>query len=109
GIYSLGTYLGCALLDLAFQRARGKDKADLVEALRNAVLVDSPIGPLRLDEFGNAVSTAYIRRIELKNGKLGDTILETYPDVSQFWTYDPTWFLEQPVYSRDYPPAKNLE
>jgi branched-chain amino acid transport system substrate-binding protein len=28
--------------------------------------------------------------------------------VSQFWTYPPAEFLKQPVYSRDFPPAKNL-
>ncbi len=33
----------------------------------------------------------------------------TYPNVSQFWTYDPKEFLKNPVYSRDWPPAKNLE
>jgi hypothetical protein len=31
------------------------------------------------------------------------------PDVTQFWTYDNTEFLRNPVYARDYPPAKNLE
>jgi branched-chain amino acid transport system substrate-binding protein len=29
--------------------------------------------------------------------------------VSQFWTYKPEEFLKNPVYSRDFPPAKNLE
>jgi branched-chain amino acid transport system substrate-binding protein len=29
--------------------------------------------------------------------------------VSQFWRYPPKEFLEHPVYSRDWPPAKNLE
>ena len=36
-------------------------------------------------------------------------VIKTYPDVSQFWTYDKTAFLKNPVYSRDYPLAKNLE
>jgi len=35
--------------------------------------------------------------------------VHTYPDVSQFWTYDPKAFLKKPVYSRDYPPARYLE
>jgi branched-chain amino acid transport system substrate-binding protein len=38
-----------------------------------------------------------------------NTVIKTYPNVSQFWTYDPKQFLANPVYSRDYPPAKNLE
>jgi branched-chain amino acid transport system substrate-binding protein len=29
--------------------------------------------------------------------------------VSQFWTYDEKAFLANPVYSRDYPPSKNLD
>ena len=28
-------------------------------------------------------------------------------DFSQFWTFDEKWFLEQPVYSRDYPALKS--
>jgi len=33
----------------------------------------------------------------------------TYPRVSQFWTFDPKQFIQQPVFSRDYPPSKFLE
>jgi branched-chain amino acid transport system substrate-binding protein len=36
-------------------------------------------------------------------------VIKTYPNVSQFWTYDEKAFLAQPVYGRDEPPAKNLE
>ena len=36
-------------------------------------------------------------------------MIHTYPNVSQFWTYKPEEFLKNPVYSRDFPPAKNLE
>jgi branched-chain amino acid transport system substrate-binding protein len=43
------------------------------------------------------------------DGRLVNSVIKTYPDVSQFWTYDKTAFLKNPVYSRDYPPAKNLE
>jgi branched-chain amino acid transport system substrate-binding protein len=43
------------------------------------------------------------------SGKLTNTIVKTYPQVSQFWTYDPKKFFEQPVFSRDFPPSKNLE
>ena len=39
-------------------------------------------------------------------GKMVNKTIKTYHNVSQFWTFDPTWFLQQPVYSRDYPPMK---
>jgi len=43
------------------------------------------------------------------DGRLVNSVIKTYPDVTQFWTYDKAAFLKNPVYSRDYPPAKNLE
>ncbi len=49
------------------------------------------------------------RRVERKGAKLVNTVVKTYPQVSQFWTYDPKAFLAAPVYSRDFPPSKNLE
>ena len=44
-----------------------------------------------------------------KDGRYVNAVIKTYPDVSQFWTYKQDEFLKNPVYSRDYPPAKNLE
>lgn len=38
--------------------------------------------------------------------ELWNTVIKTYPKVSQFWTYDKAKFLAQPVYSRDFPPCK---
>src|SRR6266478_303891 len=48
-------------------------------------------------------------KIEHKDGRLVNRVIHTYPNVSQFWTYKPEEFLKNPVYSRDWPPAKNLE
>ena len=64
---------------------------------------------MRFDELGNAVGNAYIRKVEKKGGKYVNAVIKTYPDVGQFWTYNKDEFLKNPVYSRDYPPAKNLE
>jgi hypothetical protein len=45
----------------------------------------------------------------MQNGKLVNAIIKTYPAVSQFWTYNHKDFLANPVYSREYPPAINVE
>jgi len=66
-------------------------------------------GPVKIDEFGNAIGDVYIRKVARSEGRLVNSVIKTYPDVSQFWTYDKTAFLKNPVYSRDFPPAKNLE
>ena len=51
----------------------------------------------------------FIRRCEKRGDQLVNTVIKTYPNVSQFWTYPEKDFLANPVYSRDYPPARNLE
>ena len=76
-----------------------------------AVRAAAALPPLTfvLDHLGNVVGDVFVRRCERKDGQLVNTIIETYPGVSQFWTYDEKAFLANPVYTRDYPPAKNLE
>jgi len=83
------------------------DKAALITAMRAVSLADSPRGPLHFDHFGNVIGTVYIRRVVKQDGKLEQHTIKTYPNVSQFWTFDEKWFLAQPVYSRDYPPLKS--
>ena len=80
-----------------------------MKALLNAKVEKTIRGPMRFDELGNSVGNAYVRKVEKKGGKYVNSVIKTYPDVGQFWTYGKDEFLKNPVYSRDYPPAKNLE
>ena len=98
------------MLESALKAVSGKveDKDAFMAALR-ATKVDTVRGPVRFDEFGNVVGNVYIRKVVRKDARLVNAVIKTYPDVSQFWTYDPKQFLANPVYSRDFPPAKNLE
>lgn len=68
--------------------------------------VQDPRGPIRVDEYGNPTQNVYILKVERVGGRLQNTVIHTYPMVSQFWTYKPDEFMKQPPYSRDYPPAK---
>ena len=74
-------------------------------ALR-AVRVETVRGPIKFDEYGNVIGNIAIRKVEKKDGRLVNTPVHTYKDVSQFWTYKPAEFLKHPVWSRDYPPMK---
>ena len=76
---------------------------------KHAISTVMPMGPIQLDEYGKPVLNVYIRKVERKDGQLVNTIVETFRDVSQFWTYDAKQFLAAPQYARDIPPAKNLE
>ena len=111
GGYSAGTYIAGQCVEAAIQKLGGKadDKKALAEALHQVSLTDTPRGPVKFDHLGNVIGTVYIRKCEKKDGKLVNTVVKRYPNVSQFWTYEEKAFLANPVYARDYPPAKNLE
>ena len=111
GGYSAGMYIAGQCVEAAIHKLDGKadDRKAFAEALHQVSLTDTPRGPAQFDHFGNVVGDVFIRKCERKDGKLVNTIIKTYPKVSQFWTYDEKAFLANPVYSRDYPPAKNLE
>ena len=110
GYYGAGMYANGAIFQNAVEQVKGKveDKPALMKALR-ATNIDTCRGRVRFDQYGNVVGDIYIRKVERKDNRLVNTVIFTYPNVSQFWTYKPDEFLRNPVYSRDYPPAKNLE
>ena len=111
GYYTMGAYGAALMMEQALKAVAGKveDKAAFMAALRKVQVADDPRGLVKLDELGNPLMDMYIRKVERKNGKLVNSVIKTYPSVSQFWTYDKAAFLANPVYSRDYPAAKNLQ
>ncbi|OFZ86524.1 MAG: ABC transporter substrate-binding protein [Betaproteobacteria bacterium RBG_16_64_18] len=110
GFYAAATYTEAAVLETALKAVKGKieDKKAFMNALRH-VKANTVRGPVSFDEFGNIVGNVYIRKVTRKEGRLVNSVIKTYPNVSQFWTYNKQAFLKEPVYSRDAPPAKNLE
>jgi branched-chain amino acid transport system substrate-binding protein len=108
GGYAAGTYINGMCIEAALENTGGKtdDKQALIDALRAVVLTDTPRGPFRFDHFGNVVGNVFIRKLVRKDGKLVNTIVKTYPDVGQFWTYDEKKYLAAPVYTRDAAPVK---
>src|ERR1700676_4557240 len=110
GYYAGGTYVSGEVLEAALKATGGKveDKKALMTAIHPGN-VETIRGVVKFDEFGNATGNVYIRKVTRSDGRLVNSVIKTYPDVSQFWSYDKTEFLKNPVYSRDYPPAKNLE
>src|SRR5215813_8486517 len=111
GGYSAGMYIAGQCVEAAIQKIGGKadDRKAFAEALHDVSLLDTPRGPVRFDSYGNVVGDVFIRKCERKGGQLVNTIIKTYTNVSQFWTYDEKRFLAEPVYARDHPPAKYLE
>ena len=86
---------------------RVEDRERFLAAIKKASeTVEDPRGPIKLDESGNPTQNVYILKVERVDGKLTNTVVHTYPMVSQFWTYRPDEFLKTPAYDRNYPPVK---
>jgi len=111
GGYSAGMYIAGQCVEAGIQKTGGQadDRKALAEALHQISLTDTPRGPIKFDQYGNVVGDVFIRKCERKGKDLVNTVIKKYPGVSQFWTYNEKEFLANPVYARDYPPAKNLE
>ncbi len=111
GFYTAGPYTALLIIEEALKTTGGNtaNAAAFLKALHDVRLTHGPIGPVQLDEYGTPILDIYIRKVARLNGKLENTILKTYPQVGQFWTYKPAEFVTRPPFSRDYPPSKYLE
>ena len=111
GYYGAATYTAAAVLEAALKTVGGKtdNKQALMDALRTNKVEDTCRGPVAFDTYGNVVGNVYVRKVAKQDGRLVNAVIKTYENVSQFWNYKAEDFLKNPVYSRDYPPAKNLQ
>ena len=111
GTFSAGGYSGGLFLEQALIDVKGniEDKDAFMRALRTMKVTTDPRGPMTLDEYGNPVSTMFLTKVERVGGRLVNAVVASYPSTSQFWKYDPKEFLANPVYSRNWPPARYLE
>jgi len=114
--YSESNYTTAEMIDEAIKKSGGKYPG--AEAFIKTMLtlkIDAVRGPVTFDDMRNPVQNIYIKKVEKKKlfgydkDELWNTVIKTYPDVSQFWTYGKEVFLKQPVYSRDFPPCKYCE
>ncbi|PYM78208.1 MAG: ABC transporter substrate-binding protein [Candidatus Rokuibacteriota bacterium] len=106
--YAEGTYVAGSVLRAAFETIGGdaEDGAKFLAALRRVSITDAPRGPVSFDDYGHPIENIYVRRVERVEGKLQNTVIHTFPSVSQFGPYRAEDFLKNPVYSRDWPPCK---
>lgn len=105
-IYGFSHYSAAMWLAEAIKTVSGnvEDRPKFLEAVRHTVLTGSPLGrPVRLDAYGNPVYDVFIRNVVKRpDGRYWNVPIDTYPNVSQFWTYNPEEYLKQPPYSRTF-------
>jgi branched-chain amino acid transport system substrate-binding protein len=103
-MYSTGRWITAAASAID---GKVEDRARFLAAIRKASeTTEDPRGPIKLDEYNNPTENVYILKVERVGGRLQNTVIHTYPLVSQFWTYKPEEFLKTPPYDRSYPPVR---
>ena len=114
--YSESNYTTAQMIHEVMKQTKGQwPGTEKFVAMLAKVKLDAVRGPVTLDDMRNPVHNIYIKKIEKKKmfgydkDELWNTVIKTYPNVSQFWKYGKTEFLKQPVYSREFPPCKYCE
>jgi branched-chain amino acid transport system substrate-binding protein len=114
--YSENNYTTAMWIDEAMKKAGGKYPGpEAFIKLMASIKLAAPRGPVELDDMRNPIENVYIKKVEKKKmfgyekEELWNTVIKTYPKVSQFWTYGKDKFLAQPVYDRNFPTCKFCE
>jgi branched-chain amino acid transport system substrate-binding protein len=114
--FSESNYSTAKMIHEVYMQTGGKwPGAEAFIKMMSALKLDTPRGPVSFDDLRNPIQNIYIKKVEKKQlfgydkPELWNTVVKTYPNVSQFWTYGKEKFLAQPVYSRDFPPCKFCE
>ena len=114
--FSESNYTTAQMIDETMKKSGGKwPGAEQFIKIMAGLKVDAVRGPVSFDDMRNPVQNIYIKKVEKQimfgydKPELWNTVIKTYPNVSQFWTYGKAKFLAQPVYSRDFPPCKFCE
>ena len=114
--YSENNYTTALWIDEAIKKAGGKwpGNEEFIKIM-SSVKINAPRGPVELDDMRNPIENVYIKKVVkakmmgYDKDELWNSVIKTYPHVSQFWTYGKDKFLQQPVYDRDFPPCKYCE
>jgi branched-chain amino acid transport system substrate-binding protein len=114
--YSENNYTTAQWLDEALKKTGGKwpGPEELIKVMVS-IKLDSVRGQVSFDDMRNPIQNIYIKKVEKKKmfgyekDELWNTVIKTYPNVSQFWTYGKDKFLAQPVYDKNFPPCKFCE
>lgn len=109
--YAECSYTSGMWIKQAIDSLQGKveDKQRFIEALKKVQLKDAPRGPVRLDPRNSPIENVYVRKVERVHGALQNTVIQTFPNVSQFWKWKDSDYLKQPIFSKEYPPCPHCQ
>lgn len=89
---------------LALQKVDGKieDQKAFRDVLQNTSF-NAPASFVSFDDHHNVVTDTFLNKVVNIGGEWRNSVMKTYPKVSQFWTFNPQEYQKQPPYGRDFP------
>ena len=86
GSLSEGGYVGAKFIVKALEAVKGniENQEAFLKALRS-VKFEAPRGPIRFDEYQNVIFNTFIERVEKKEGKYNNVVVDIIPNVDQYW------------------------
>ena len=99
-IYAEAGFVAARMIVEALHAVKGnvEDAEGFRAALRRTKFT-APRGPFALDRFHAPVQNTYILRVEKAGDRWVNRVIDTIPNVNQFWTWDPDAYMKLPGYS----------
>jgi branched-chain amino acid transport system substrate-binding protein len=104
-LFAEGGYEMAQFVDAAATAVGGdveKDPAAFHAALDKAQIA-TPRGPVHFDATHNAVANSYLNQVKDVNGAWTNSLVQTIPDVGQYYKFDPAEFNAALPFGRDNP------
>jgi branched-chain amino acid transport system substrate-binding protein len=111
------TYVAAMIIDRTIQKleAQGIPKAKIpdyirhnatkfISTIRTINLSDTPSSPVKVDKYNFAIRNFYlVELVKNQDGKIGEKVIKTFRNVSQFWIFTPQQLAKLPLFSRTFP------
>jgi branched-chain amino acid transport system substrate-binding protein len=99
-LYSEASYVGARVIHEALKVTKGNTSdTKAVQAAIRTVKFTAPRGNFRFDGMNSPIQDVYIFRVEKQGGRMVNKAIAKFPDVSQFYTWEPKEFMAMPGYS----------
>jgi branched-chain amino acid transport system substrate-binding protein len=92
-------YVTGMIISEALKKTNGQVKGKEFVNVMRALELKAPRGTLKFDEYGAPIQNYYIRKVEMADGQHQNVIVHTYPNVSQFWKWNPAEFMGMTPYA----------
>ncbi len=98
--YAEDGWAAAQVLEATLEGMEGEATPQKIAEALPEVSIEAPRGPLEFDDYGQAVYDVYIREVVERDGEYVNDVIDSIPDVNQFYTYPAEEYLSFPGYDK---------